>query len=66
MIRLEMKNRNTILKEKQQKCRYYHQEKFINMIKKYLTDEELLPSNQRQLKEQAEFACSPLEKAFEK
>ena len=32
----------------------------------YLTDEEILPSNQRQIIEQDKFICSPLGKAFEK
>ena len=32
----------------------------------YLTGEELLPSNQRQILEQGEFTNSPLGKAFEK
>ena len=32
---------------------------------KYLTDEEILPSNQRQIIEQAKFTCSPLGKDFE-
>ena len=32
----------------------------------YLTGEEILPSNQRQITEQAKFTCSPLGKAFEK
>ena len=32
----------------------------------YLTGEEILPSNQRQIIEQANFAYSPLGKAFEK
>ena len=32
----------------------------------YLTDEEILPSNQQQIIEQAKFTYSPLEKAFEK
>ena len=32
----------------------------------YLTGEEILPSNQRQIIEQAKFAYSPLGKAFEK
>ena len=31
MIRLEMKNRNTILAEKQQKYQHYHLEKLKNM-----------------------------------
>ena len=32
----------------------------------YLTGEEILPSNQRQIIEQVKFAYSPLGKAFEK
>ena len=32
----------------------------------YLTREEILPSNQQQIINQAKFICSPLEKAFEK
>ena len=32
----------------------------------YLTGEEILPSNQKQVKEQAKFTYSPLGKAFEK
>ena len=32
----------------------------------YLTDEEILPSNQRQIIEQTRFTYSPLVKAFEK
>ena len=32
----------------------------------YLTGEEILPSNQQQIIEQANFTYSPLEKAFEK
>ena len=32
----------------------------------YLTSKEILPSNQRQVIEQAKFAYSPLGKAFEK
>ena len=32
----------------------------------YLTGEEILPSNQKQILEQAKFAYSPLGKAFEK
>ena len=35
-------------------------------IYEYLTCEEILPSDQRQITEQAKFAYSPLEKAFEK
>ena len=32
----------------------------------YLTGEEILPSNQKQIIEQAKFTSSPLEKAFER
>ena len=32
----------------------------------YLTGEEILPSNQKQITEQAKFTYSPLGKAFEK
>ena len=32
----------------------------------YLTDEEILPSNQKQIIEQAKFTYSPLGKVFEK
>ena len=32
----------------------------------YLTEEEILPSNQQQIIKQAKFTCSPIEKAFEK
>ena len=32
----------------------------------YLTDEDILPSNQQQIIEQVKFTYSPLEKAFEK
>ena len=35
-------------------------------INKYLTDEEILPSNQKQITEQAKFTCYSLGKAFEK
>ena len=65
MIRLEMKNYNMILIEKQPKYQPYHQAKLISM-NIYLTGEEILPSNQKQIIEQAKFAYSPLGKAFEK
>ena len=35
-------------------------------LDKYLTGEEILPSNQQQIIEQAKFTYSPLGKAFEK
>ena len=57
MIRLEMKNYNTIL---------------IALLSKkfnkyeYLTGQEVLPSNRQQIIEQANFTYFPLWKAFEK
>ena len=65
MIRLEMKNYNTILISKLLKYQPYHQAKLISM-NIYLTGEEILPSNQKQIIEQAKFTYSPLGKAFEK
>ena len=63
MIRLEMKNDNMILIEKQPKYQPYHQVKFVNMN---LTGEDILPSNQQQIIEQATFTYSPLGKVSEK
>ena len=63
MIRLEMKNYNMILIEKQPKYQPYHQAKLISM-NIYLTGEEILPSNQKQIIEQAKFTYSPLGKAY--
>ena len=61
MIRVEVKNWNMILTEKQQKYQHCHPEKMINMnilqVKKWC---------QRQIIEQGKFAYSPLGKAFEK
>ena len=64
MIRLEMKNYNTIINREAAKISALSSNKF----KKYenLTGEEILPSNQRQMIEQAKFTYSPLGKAFEK
>ena len=62
MIRLEMKNYNMILIEKQLKYQLYHQVKFLNMI----SGEDILPSSQQQIIEQARFTYSPSAKAFEK
>ena len=59
MIRLEMKNYNMILTEKQLKYQLYHKYE-------YLTGEDILPSNQQQIIEQAKFTYSALGKAFEK
>ena len=63
MIRLEMQNYNKILIGKQLKYQLNHQVNFINMNR---TGEDILPSNQQQIIEQARFTYSPLGKAFEK
>ena len=64
MIRLEMKNCNKILTEKQQKISALPSGKIDKY--EYLTGEEVLLSNQRQIIEQAKFAYSLLGKGFEK
>ena len=64
MIRLGMKNYSTILIEKQLKYQLYNLVKFTKY--EYLTGEDILPSNQQQIIEQAKFTYSPLGKAFEK
>ena len=53
-----------ILIEKQPKYRLYHQAKLIN--NKYLTGEDILPSNQQQIIGKTKFIYSALGKAFEK
>ena len=63
MLRLEMKNWNMELTEKQQKYQHYHPEKLINRI---FYRRKILLSDQRRIKQQAKFANSPLGKAFEK
>ena len=50
-----------ILTEKQQKLSSGKIDKY-----EYLRGEEILPSNQREITEQAKFAYSPLRKVFEK
>ena len=64
MIRLEMKNCNMILIEQQAKISALPSGKIHKY--EYLTGEEILPSNQQQIIEQARFTYSPLGKAFEK
>ena len=63
-IKLKMKNYNTILIEKQQKISALSSGKLDKY--EYLTGEEIFPSNQRQIIEQAKFTYSPLGKAIEK
>ena len=53
MIKLKMKNYNMILIEKQQRQQHYHQVKLIN---KFLTGEEILPSDQSRIIEQATYS----------
>ena len=61
MIRLRMRNYNMILIEKRQKYQLRYRNKY-----EYLTGEEILSSNQKQIIEQGKFTYSPLEKDFEK
>ena len=63
MIRLEMKNYNMILIEKLLKYQLYH----LTQTGKYeyLTGEEILPYNQKQIIKQAKFTCSPLKKLLQ-
>ena len=64
MIRLEMKNCNIILPEKQQKYEHNHLEK---LIYEYVTGDGKLPSDQRRVIEQAKyFTYSTLGKALGK
>ena len=63
LIRLKMKNPHRILIEKLQKYQPYHQAKLISMKILQLTK---LPSNQKQIIEQAKSTDSPLGKAFKK
>ena len=63
MIKLRMKNYNMLLIEAEKKSALSS-----GKIDKYeyLTGEEKLPSNQKQIKEQAKSIYSPLSKTFEK
>ena len=56
MIRLEIKNCNTILTKKQQEYQHYYLEKL----------KKILPSDQKIVIKQAKFAYSSLEKASER
>ena len=62
MIRLEMKNYNMILEA----AKISALSSGKNHKYEYLTSEDILPSNQQQIIEQARFTYSPLGKAFEK
>ena len=63
MISLEMKNSNTILKEKQQKYQQYNLEK--SRIMNILEVKKILLSNQGEIMEQFKVTDSPLGKVFE-
>ena len=63
MIKLKMKNCNKILTENKQK---YHNCRQVKLVNEYLTGEEILPSDQSRITEQAKFTYSPLGKAFGK
>ena len=57
MIRLEKKNCNMTTTEKQQRYQHCHQVKLMNIN---VTDEKLLPSDQRRIKEQVNFTYSQI------
>ena len=63
MIRLETKNYNMILTEKQTKYQLYHPLQLINMN---LTGEDALLLDQKRVIEQTDFTYSSLGKPLEK
>ena len=64
MIKLRLKNCNMLLTEEPQKILALSSGKIDKY--EYLKGKEILPTDQRRIKEQARFTCSPLGKAFEK
>ena len=66
MIRLDMRTRNMMSTEMQQKCRFYHIEKLRNTSILQVIILQIFSSNQGQIIGQAKFTYSPLAKAFEK
>ena len=62
MTRLVMKNCNSILTEKAVKITALSSKKFNKY--EFVIGEEILPSNQKQMIEQAKYTYSPLGKAF--
>ena len=64
MIKLKMKNYSLILTVKQQKISALSSGKIDKL--EFLTGEEILPSYQSRIVEQAKFTYSPLGKPFEK
>ena len=65
MIKLKMKNHNTILTKKQQKYQQYRQVKLIHEHE-YPTGGDILPSDQSIIIEQEKFTYFPVGKVFEK
>ena len=65
MVRLEIKNYNIMLTEKQQKYQDFYDKNKLDKYE-YLTVEEILLSNQSRMIEQAKFTYSLLGKAAEK
>ena len=65
MIKLKMKNYNTILTKKQQKYQHYRQVKLIHE-REYPTGGDILPSDQSIIIEQEKFTYFPVGKVFEK
>ena len=63
MIKLEIKNCNMTSTEKLQKYQLYHLEKLLNT---FLTGEEILPSDQSRIIEQAKFTYSSMVKHLKK
>ena len=64
MIRLETKKLQYDINREAAKISALSSKEFNKY--EYLSGEEILPSNQQQLIEQAKFTYSPLEKAFKK
>ena len=64
MIKLEIKNYNMILTQRQEKYRHYYPKKFDKY--EYLRGEEILPPYQKRVAEKAKYAYCPLGKASEK
>ena len=65
MMKLKMKNFNTILTKKQQKYQHYRQVKLIHE-REYPTGGDILPSDQSIIIEQEKFTYFPVGKVFEK
>ena len=60
--KLEMKNCNTTLTEKQQRYQHYHQ---VKLITSNVLQVKILPSDLSRIIEQARFTYPPFDRAFE-